>query len=393
MKIAYVITRGDAVGGASIHVRDMARAMLDRGHEAMVFIGGEGAVTDQLACAGVPYRRLAHMGRTVRPWRDLRALLELTAALREFGPRLVSTHTAKAGWIGRAACARLGVPAVHTPHGWPVAGRLPGPQAALFAAAERMAARWARAVICVCEEERRVALAHRFAAPPQARVVYNGVRDVAENLRARPAAEPVRLVCVARFDAPKDHGTLLDAVARLAALDWQLDLVGEGPLEAAIRARAARLGIAARVHFLGYLPDAAPALARAQIFVLPSRSEAFPRSVLEAMRAGLPVMASAVGGLAEAVDNKVNGVLVPHSDAGALSAALGELIRDACRRNQMGAAGRHIYDSRFRLERMVESTVAVYESVLAASRNQYERTARPEGTGDEPCMPENNGLE
>ncbi len=383
MKMAYVITRGDAVGGASIHVRDMARAMLDRGHDVMVFIGGEGAVTEQLARAGVPYRPLAHLRREVRPWRDLRALQELIAALGAFGPRLVSTHTAKAGWLGRAACARLGIPAIHTPHGWPVARRLPGPGALLFTAAERMAARWARAVVCVCEEERRVALAHGFAAPSQVRVVYNGVRDVPEDLRARPEAEPVRLVSVARFEAPKDHATLLDALARLQSLDWQLDLVGEGPLEAAIRARAARLGVEARVRFLGYLPDTAAALARAQAFVLSSRSEAFPRSVLEAMRAGLPVVASAVGGLAEAVDNKVNGVLVPRDDAVALSAALNELIRDPRRRNQMGAAGRLIYERRFRLERMVESTTAIYESTLTAGPLSAGQAAVIGGAGRE----------
>lgn len=365
MKIAYVITRADAVGGASVHVRDMARAMLERGHEVMVFIGGEGAVTEQLARAGVPYRPLAYLGREVRPGRDLRALRELAEALRAFGPRLVSTHTAKAGWIGRAACVHLGIPAVHTPHGWPVAGRLPGPRAALYEAAERMASSWARAVVCVCEDERRLALARGFATADQARVVYNGVRDVPETLRANPGAEPVRIVCVARFEAPKDHRTLLSAMARLAALDWELDLVGDGPLEAACRAQAAAAGIAGRVHFLGSLPDSAPALARGQAFVLSSRSEAFPRSVLEAMRAGLPVVASAVGGVAEAVDNEKNGVLVPHGDAGALAAALGGLIRDACRRNRMGVAGRHIYVERFRLERMVESTAAVYEEVLS----------------------------
>lgn len=365
MRIAYVITRGDAVGGASIHVRDLAQAMLERGHEAVVLIGGEGAVTEQLAAAGVPFRVLRHLGRAVNPVRDLRAYRELAAALAGIRPQLVSTHTAKAGWIGRAVCARLGIPVVHTPHGWPAAGRFSGARAALFEMAERIASRWAHAVICVCDQERRIALARRFASAEQARVVYNGVRDVPEDRRAAPGANPVRIVSVARFEPPKDHATLLDALAQLAALDWRLELVGNGPLEGAIRARAAQLGIAERVVFSGYMPDPSPALARAQVFVLASRSEAFPRSVLEAMRAGLPVVAPAVGGLAEAVDNGNNGVLVPHGDAAKLASALGSLIGDACRRNRMGAAGRHIYDTRFRLERMVEGTVAVYEDLLS----------------------------
>lgn len=360
MRIAYVITRADAVGGATVHVRDLARAMCERGQEALVLVGGTGPVTDQLTVAGVPFQSLRSLGRAVRPWLDARAFFELVGALREFRPDLVSTHTAKAGWLGRAACARLGIPVIHTPHGWPVAGRLPGPQAVMFELAERIASRWARAVVCVCEEERRVALEKGFARPGQAQVIYNGVRDVPHALRAVPASCPVRIVSVARFEAPKDHATLLRALARLGALDWELELVGDGPLEPAMRALAKKLGIAGRVRFLGYQPDAAPVLARAQLFVLASRSEAFPRSVLEAMRAGLPVVASRVGGLAEAVDNEKNGVLVPRDDIGGLSAALGGLIADVHRRQRLGAAARLTYESRFRLERMVEATFALY---------------------------------
>lgn len=360
MRIAYVITRADAVGGATVHVRDLARAMCERGQEALVLVGGTGPVTEQLAAVGVPFRPLRWLGRAVRPWRDAYAFFELVAALREFGPDLVSTHTAKAGWLGRAACAHLGVPVIHTPHGWPVAGRLPGPQAAVFTAAERVASRWARAVVCVCEEERRLALERGFARPGQVRVIYNGVRDVPPEMRAAPGSCPVRLVSVARFEAPKDHATLLRALGGLSALDWELDLVGDGPLQAATRALTADLGLAGRVRFLGYQADAAPVLARAQLFVLSSRSEAFPRSVLEAMRAGLPVVASRVGGLAEAVDNERNGVLVPRDDIGGLSAALRGLIGDVHRRQRLGASARLTYEARFRLERMVEETFALY---------------------------------
>ena len=151
MRIAYAITRADAVGGASVHVLRDGAAMLERGHQAMVFIGGTGPVTERLARAGVPFRPLRFLRRAVRPDADLRACAELTAALRDFRPDLVSTHTAKAGWIGRAACARLGIPAIYTPHGWPIGDRMPGPRALLFRVAERRGRPWARAIVCVCE--------------------------------------------------------------------------------------------------------------------------------------------------------------------------------------------------------------------------------------------------
>src|SRR4051794_21842607 len=146
MRIAYVITRADAVGGATIHVRDLARAMRDHGHDVVVLVGGLGPVTDQLQAAGIPFRSLRHLRRPIDPLRDWLAYRELIAGLRDFRPDLVSTHTAKAGWLGRAAAARLGIPALYTPHGWPIAGRFSPARGALYTVAERAAARWTDAV-------------------------------------------------------------------------------------------------------------------------------------------------------------------------------------------------------------------------------------------------------
>jgi glycosyltransferase involved in cell wall biosynthesis len=365
VRIAYVVTRSDSVGGASIHVRDMAQAMLARGHEALVLVGGQGPVTAQLESAGVPYQPLRYLGRPVRPFRDLRALFELTAALRDFAPDLVSTHTAKAGWLGRAAGARLGLPSLYTPHGWPCGDRMPALPRFFFAWAERAAARWGNLVICVSAHERELALERKLTPPGRLTVIHNGVRDVGGEFRANPGNSPVRIVCVARLDKPKDHATLLRALAGLQSLDWELELIGEGPLEDGLRALAGRLGIADRVRFAGYLPDPAGALARAHIFVLVSRSEGFPRSVLEAMRAGLPVVASDVGGIKEAIDNGENGLLVPPGDTRALASALEWFIAGPESRCRSGALGRRIYERQFTLERMAEETLAAYKTLIS----------------------------
>jgi glycosyltransferase involved in cell wall biosynthesis len=176
----------------------------------------------------------------------------------------------------------------------------------------------------------------------------------------------VRIASVARLEAPKDHRTLLRALAMMRSEPWQLDLVGDGPLEREMRSLAGALGIAERVRFLGYQPDPAQVLARAQLFVLSSRSEGFPRSVLEAMRAGLPVVATEVGGVGEAVTQGVNGLLVPRGEPGALAAALSALVTDGERRRGLGAAARHAYETRFRFERLALETAAVYGKVLGS---------------------------
>jgi glycosyltransferase involved in cell wall biosynthesis len=364
VRIAYVVTRADAVGGATIHVMEMARAMLARGHQAAIFTGGHGEAADKLAESGAPVHSLRYLRRPVNPLRDALAFRELTAALSVFRPQLISAHTAKAGWLGRAAAARLDIPAIYTPHGLPVGARMAGAQGRIFEAAERLASRWARRIVCVSESERRLAVERALASPERLVVIHNGVHDIPPALRANPSAQPPQVVSVARFEAPKDHATLLRAMAQLEGLPWSLDLVGGGPEESDCRALAEKLGIAGRVRFLGYQSDVAPALAAAQVFVLSTRSEAMPRSALEALRAGLPVIASDIGGLPEIVSAGVDGMLVPAEDPQALAAALRDLLTDAGLRERYGAAARAAYERSFRIEEMIAKTVALYEALL-----------------------------
>ncbi len=359
MRIVYVITRADAVGGASVHVRDLARAMREKGHDASVIVGGEGPVTGQMTAAGVPFVSLPSLQRAIQPLRDWEALGGLESLLRTIGPDLVSTHTAKAGWLGRAACSRLGLPCLYSPHGWSMGGRHSGQTGGLYTLAERIAAPWANAIVCVCEYERELALRHRIGRPEQLHVVHNGVADIASAMRARPENDPPRVCSLARFEAPKDHATLMRAMGILKDERWTLDLIGEGPLLNETRDLASTLGISERVRFLGYLPEPAAAVGAAQVFVLSTRSEAFPRSVLEAMRAGLPVVASDVGGVREAVDS-----VVPAGDAGAMAEAIRIFLKSPESRQRAGAAMRRRYEQRFTLDHMVRAYEALYDNVL-----------------------------
>ena len=362
LKVVFVITRADSVGGATVHVRDLARALLTAGHDARVLVGGEGPVTDAFRAAGVPYRALQHLARPVSLRQDLAGFRELRTALRAERPDLVSTHTSKAGFLGRLAARSLGIPAVYTPHCWSFADGFPG--ARLYLWAERCARPFGRRTITVSEAERNEAIARRVGPPGHFMTVHNGMPDIPADLRARPGASPPHLVMIGRFEPQKDHATLLQALAHLRDAPWTLECVGDGPLRPQAEALARDLDLADRVDFPGYRPDVSERLSRAQLFVLATNWESFPRSILEAMRAGLPVVATAVGGTAEAVRDQRTGFLVPRGDAGVLAAQLRRLVLDAPLRIKFGAAARRRYEARFTHQRMVADTIRVWEAVL-----------------------------
>jgi len=184
-------------------------------------------------------------------------------------------------------------------------------------------------------------------------------------LRANPGKSPVRLVMVARLSYWKDQPTLLHALSGLKDLEWQLDLVGEGPLRGQLEELVQSLGLSSRVNFLGYRRDVPERIAEVQMFLLISKWEGFPRSILEAMRAGLPVVATDVGGVKESVVDGTTGFVIPPGDKDRLRDCLCKLITSYELRVSMGRAGRARYEEKFTFDRLVDRTVKVYESVLS----------------------------
>lgn len=364
MKIAFIITRSDDIGGAQIHVRDLSTALRSAGHDAVVIAGANGVLADELRAQGVPYYSLHHLGRAVGPLQDVHCVAELRETLRQIQPDIISTHSTKAGFIGRIAGKTLNIPTLFTAHGWGFTDGRPPLQALAFWAVERTTAAWAARIITVCESDRMAAMRTRLTSCDRLVTIYNAMPDVDKTLRANPSKSPVRLVMVARLSHWKDQPTLLQALAGLTDLEWRLDLVGDGPLRGDLEVLVQRLGLTERVTFLGFRRDVPAQIANAQVFLLITKWEGFPRSILEAMRAGLPVIASDVGGVQESVVDGTTGFVVPRGDAVVLRERLRELITNSALRVQMGEAGRARYEEKFTFDRLVEQTTKVYEAVL-----------------------------
>lgn len=365
IRVVYVITRSDTIGGGHVHIRDLALTLRAHGAEAIVLVGQEGIFTEELRRRGIPYHPLRHLIRPIHPWQDAAAFFEIRASLKRLQPDLVSTHSAKAGLLCPVAAASLGIPCIQTTHGWSFTTGVPRTDAYFYRWVERVGVLSADRVISVCEYDRQLALRYHVAPAEKLMTVHNGMPDIPTGLRAHPEPTPVRLVMVARFEAQKDHRTLFQALARLRDYPWELDLIGDGPLRSDTVALAQGLGIVERVRFLGARIDVAEQLARAQVFLLITNWEGFPRTILEAMRAGLPVVASDVGGVSESVLDGTTGFLVPRGDVETLQARLALVLQDPSLRTRLGRAGRTRYEERFTLARMLEKTLGIYSHLTS----------------------------
>lgn len=368
-----LITRAEP-GGAQVHVRDVILGLIEE-VDFHLGTGEEEFLTEELRSAGVPVTVLPSLQRAVAPRRDARALRDLRALIREVQPHLVHTHSSKAGLLGRLAARLEGRPVVHTAHSWAFSDGVGWKRKAFAVPIEAAAARITQRFIVVSEEDGSVGRRHGVARPEQLRVVHNGVVDGA------PLADPVGsgvpvVIMVARMAPPKDQALLLEALAEVAS-PWELWLVGDGPEQAEHEARVAALGLGERVRFLGRRADVPELLAQAQVFVLASRQEGFPLSVLEAMRAGLPVVASDVGGTREAVEDGRTGRLVARGDREGMARALGDLLADPEARARAGAAGRAAYEAGFTARKMVAGTREVYAEL--ATEHGLPAPAAPPG--------------
>lgn len=367
MKILQVITRGNIFAGAQRHVRDLSVALVERGHSVCVAIGGSGELSEQLAGTGISYRRVEALQRAIRPLSDLRALFQLRALIHELRPNIVACHSSKAGLLGRIAGRTCGVDTVFTAHGWAFSKGVPAPRRLLYRTFERFAGRLSDRVITVSDHDLNLARQQRIVPADRLTRVHNGIADVPPQLLADPSANPVVILMTARFDNQKDQATLLRGLAAVDSdVPWRLRLAGEGRNLSAVADLARNLRIADRVEFLGHRSDVPQLLAGSQIFALTSHWEGLPISILEAMRAGVPVVASDVGGVREAVVHGETGFMTRRGDSAEVATALGALVRNPELRCKQGEAARQRFLHQFTLERQMRETIAVYDQLFAS---------------------------
>jgi glycosyltransferase involved in cell wall biosynthesis len=368
MKILYLITLAE-LGGGQAHVLDLIRGFRDY-CEIEVAAGEDGFLLQEARKLGIVCHILSNLVWSIQPAKDARALRDIVALIRKTRPDLVHVHTSTAGLLGRLAASLSRVPVVFTAHTWCFAEGTSWKWKLLGTPCERLAAMSGGTIINVSRANRDLALRHRVASPERLVTIHNGIPDERPWPRKRGLKAPT-IIMVARFAPQKDHATMLQAAAQLR-VPFHVQFAGAGPTLSLIERKAELLGLTDRVQFLGERSDVALLLREASIFALPTNWEGFPLAILEAMRAGLPVVTSDVGGIREAVSDGENGFVIARGDASGFARALETLLTNEKLRNQMGRNGRRMFELRFTADHMLRQTFRVYQQAVHVPLIDYD---------------------
>jgi len=340
-------------------------------------------VISQLANAeklGIEVIDLPSLVRRISPVNDLKAFSSIFRLLRRMKPHIVHTHTSKAGILGRLAAWMARVPTIiHTPHGHVFYGHFGRSLSRIFLQMERLLGKITHHHIALTPEECNDYLSLRVAQPNNTSVIHSGVDLQRFSKGAKQRTEkrkelgfsPHSLVVgyVGWLIPIKGVTYLVNAMAKIVEQHPKslLVLVGKGDdkgeEEIKLKEQVERAGLADKVRFLGWRPDVDEIMGCFDIFVLPSLNEGMGRVLVEAMAAGLPIVASRVGGIPDLVKDGENGLLVPPADTSALEKAISSLLHDGARRKRMGKAGKKMCGP-YSAEAMVEQIDVLYTELL-----------------------------
>jgi len=389
IRVARIITRLN-VGGPAIQAVEMSARLEAAGYHTLLIHGrlaaGEGdmryLVPPDPAFEVAAVRALR---REVAPVADAAAVARVFGALCRFRPRIVHTHTAKAGTVGRIAALLYNATAgrraparlVHTYHGHSLEGYFASPAARTFAAIERALARRTDAIVAVSallrDNLRRdhAIDAARFPVVPlgfdlsRFAAVDDGARATAR--RGLGIDRDAHVVAfVGRLTAIKQPRAFVDIAARLLAGDPRLQVLvaGGGDLEAEMRRAADAAGLGPRIRFLGWVRDLVPVYAASDLLAMTSRNEGTPVALIESLASGVTAVAFAVGGVPDVLTAADLGVLVAPDDVDAFVAAAAALLADPDRRAVMGARARASMLDRYGIDRLVRDLDALYRDLV-----------------------------
>lgn len=343
MKIVHIITRMVA-GGAQRNTLMCALEQAQSGHQVTLIsglqTGSEGSLLEEARQAPFRFVQMPALVREVAPAQDLKALLQLTTWLRRSPVDIVHTHTSKAGLLGRVAACLARIPiVVHTPHGHVFHSYFSPLKTRLFKLLEKSLAHVTDALVMLSAGELQDHLDEGICPPQRMYVIPSGVSLEAFRRCRQSSLERPRLGYIGRLADIKGPLDLIEAMSHVPD-EVELWMVGDGPQRAEVEQRIRDLQLDSRIHLLGWQHDIPHYLEQIDVLVVPSHNEGMGRVAVEALAAGVPVVATRVGGLVDVVRPGVNGALAPEKDPAGLARAIVSVLEQPDRGRALGEQGR-----------------------------------------------------
>ena len=370
MRILYVITLPD-IGGAQTHLLEVACAMQKSGHDVQIVAGKYGWLTEQLEIKGIEISVIDELVREISLKKDWATVYKIRNIIKKWHPDIIHCHSSKAGIVGRIAAFMEGVPSVFTAHGWAFTEGVPFFKRVLYSVIENIMLNITSKCFCVSEYDRCLAKKWFLRDSHKIITVHNGIggdglqRDAI--VRMLDNGSILRLIMVGRFSKPKDHMLLIKSVYDINKKypgQVHLSLVGDGDLFAAANQYVVANNLGDFIVLLGESTCVDSLLTQSDVFCLISNYEGLPISIIEAMRAGLPVIASDVGGNNELVVDGVNGYLVSRGDRKGLVQAIEKLIKDRTLITEFGKRSQEKFRMEFTFSAMMQKIESAYRDVL-----------------------------
>ena len=360
MKILIISTNSD-LAGVPIYVSILGRGLHANGCQVLFMFGSQGPVMDALTAEGFTSYLMTGLESRLTPLADILILIRILKCLRSCAPDLVHLNSSKSALLGRLACGLLGIPCVYTVHGWAFGKGRPFLQSAISYLLELSFSPLVSSYIFVAQQDLKIATRLLFLPRRKLFHVFNGIPESNEC-----SSLPVfryDVLMLARIHPQKDHETLLKALAKSP---FSLALAGTGTdsVQFIDYCRGILGDACSNVDFLGPRSDVELLIASSKVIALTSVYESLPISLIEALRAGRPIVASDVGDVSSIVLHGVNGFVCPVGDSSSISSSIHAILSDNGLAASMGSASRLRYEEMFSSAAMVQSVQAVYADSL-----------------------------
>ncbi|MCB9810573.1 MAG: glycosyltransferase family 4 protein [Candidatus Nomurabacteria bacterium] len=372
-RILYVITKSN-FGGAQRYVFELALAMHKLGHDVAVACGGQGELVERLRAQKIHTYEIEGFQRDISFFKDLKAIWSLRKVIHQFSPDIVHVNSAKAGLLGSLTARLLGISRViFTVHGWTFLEDRSGAWKFMAWAGSYLTNLLSHKIIMVSHHD--LSNSHMIGIKNKSTLIHTTVNNffLYDRQEARHklfSADDIEnhqhniwLVTTAELNANKNHKEAINAVAEFNSTHSTkifYSIIGEGELLSDLREQVDFRGLKDHVCFLGQIKDARQYLLAFDAFILPSKKEGLPYSLLEAGQAGLPCIASQVGGIGEVIEEKISGRLTDPDNHNTIVKALDEIINYPDRRTRYSSNLTDHIHTNFSHSEMIDKTKKVY---------------------------------